>query len=154
MNDSRQTINHLLVKLFNDILDIEAAALQSDAFKELTVTEFHIIEAIADDRPKTMSETALKTGVTMGTLTTSIDKLVVKGAVKRQRDDKDRRVVLLSLTDKGLEAYHHHQVFHQEMTDSIMKELDCEDRDVLIKTLKALQHFFEEKAIQYGGKYA
>lgn len=150
MLESRATINHLLVELFNDILDIEAAALKNTDFAEFTVNEFHIIEAIGLGEAKTMSETALLTGVTIGTLTTSIDRLIRKDAVVRQRDENDRRVVLISLTEKGKDAYQHHHKFHEEMTDSIINSLQPEDDGVLIKTLKALQVFFADKAKEYG----
>ena len=149
MTDSRKLINKILVELFNDILDIEAAALRNSEFGELTVTEFHIIESIGPDGGKTMSEAAFLSGVTIGTLTTSINRLIKKGAVQRKRDDNDRRVVLVSLTDLGRRAYEHHEKFHQEMTDSIMQELQPDQDDVLIQSLLAIQEFFSQKAKEF-----
>ncbi len=152
MSESRRVINKILVELFNDILDIEAAALKNSEFGELTVTEFHIIEAIGLGEGRTMSETAFLTGVTIGTLTTSINRLIRKGAVARMRDEHDRRVVLVSLTDKGKRAYMHHETFHREMTESIINKLQPEDDGVLIRTLVAIQEFFAAKAKEFGTK--
>ena len=151
MSDSRALINKILVELFNDILDVEAAALRNTEFEKLTVTEFHIIEAIGPDEDKTMSETAHLTGVTIGTLTTPINRLIRKGAVTRRRDEQDRRVVKISLTDKGRRAFQHHQAFHEEMTDSIMRMLHPEQNQVLMEALEAIQEFFSQKAKEYGG---
>lgn len=152
MTDSKKVINKILVELFKDILGIEAAALKHSAFGELTVTEFHIIESIGLDGQKTMSETALLAGVTIGTLTTSINRLIRKGAVQRKRDDNDRRVVLVSLTELGRKAYLHHEEFHQEMTDSVIEFLKTEDDAVLIQALVSLQEFFSKKSKEYGRK--
>ncbi|QRN86600.1 MarR family transcriptional regulator [Clostridia bacterium] len=152
MTDSKKVINKILVELFKDILGIEAAALKNSEFGELTVTEFHIIESIGLDGGKTMSETALLAGVTIGTLTTSINRLIRKGAVQRKRDDNDRRVVLVSLTELGRNAYLHHEEFHQEMTNSVIEFLDTEDDGVLIQALSSLQEFFSRKAKEYGRK--
>ena len=44
--ESEDVLNMLLVKLFNDILKIEAAAIKQGEFSDLSVTENHIIEAI------------------------------------------------------------------------------------------------------------
>lgn len=149
MSDSRKVINKILVELFNDILDIEAAALKNSEFGELTVTEFHIIESIGLEGGKTMSEAAFLSGVTIGTLTTSINRLIKKGAVQRKRDDHDRRVVMVSLTERGKAAYSHHEEFHREMTESIIDTLQPEEDGVLIQALVAIQEFFSQKAKEY-----
>ena len=47
--ESEDVLNMLLVKLFNDILKIEAAAIKQGEFSDLSVTENHIIEAIGRD---------------------------------------------------------------------------------------------------------
>ncbi len=39
----------------------------------------------------------------------------------RVRSDADRRVVLVSLTEKGEKAYHHHEKFHEDMIQSLLK---------------------------------
>lgn len=79
MNDTYKSLNSILVKLFNDIMHIEEHALITDEFKNLTVNDMHIIEAVGIDKPKKMSEIARQLGVTMGTLTTGINGLVKKG---------------------------------------------------------------------------
>ena len=42
--DTFEVLNNLLVKLFNDILDVEEKALITDEFKDISVTDMHIIE--------------------------------------------------------------------------------------------------------------
>ena len=44
--DTFATLNSILVKLFNDILNIEEKALITEEFKDISVTDMHIIEAI------------------------------------------------------------------------------------------------------------
>ena len=41
--DTFEVLNNLLVKLFNDILDVEEKALITDEFKDISVTDMHII---------------------------------------------------------------------------------------------------------------
>lgn len=140
--DTFETLNSILVKLFNDILNIEEKALITDAFKDISVTDMHIIEAVGILEPRTMSTISKALGVTMGTLTTGINGLVRKGYVVRNRSNKDRRIVYASLTEKGVAAYHHHLNFHKDMINSIMQDLSEEEAAVLTKTFNRLEIFF------------
>lgn len=83
--DIFESLNSVLVDLFNDILNIEERALITEEFKDISVTDMHIIEAIGIEEPRTMSTISKSLGVTMGTLTVGINGLVKKGYVIRKR---------------------------------------------------------------------
>ena len=91
--DHYQEVNHILVNLFHDIIEVEDKALIIEEFKDISMNDMHIIEAIGMDVPKNMSTIAKDVGVTVGTLTIAINNLVKKGYVVRQRGEQDRRVV-------------------------------------------------------------
>ena len=137
--DIFESLNSVLVDLFNDILNIEERALITEEFKDISVTDMHIIEAVGIEEPRTMS-----LGVTMGTLTVGINGLVKKGYVTRKRGEKDRRIVYASLTDKGIAAYRHHENFHKDMIENITKDLTKEEAEVLTKTFIRLEDFFHQ----------
>lgn len=143
-----EVLNSILVRLFNDILNIEEKALITDEFKDISVTDMHIIEAIGVGEPRTMSMISKTLGVTMGTLTTGINGLVKKGYVVRNRSEKDRRIVYASLTKKGLAAFKHHMQFHKEMIDSVMQDLSEEEAAVLTKTFIRLEAFFDQLTVK------
>ncbi len=140
--DITSTLNDVLVKLFREITTIEEKSLKTGEYKELTVNDMHVIEAIDTNAPKNMSSVARALSVTTGTLTISVNGLVKKGYVDRIRSEEDRRVVLVSLTEKGRKAFAMHQRFHQEMIDSIVKVLSEEEQKVLGKALCNLNQFF------------
>ena len=91
-----KTLNDILVKLFNDLMEIEEKCLISGEFMNISGNDMHIIEAIGLDEPKRMSEVAAKMNVTTGTLTKAIEALEQKGYVNRCRNDRDKRVVRVS----------------------------------------------------------
>ena len=138
----RNTINDVLVNLFNEILKLEEEAIITDEFKDITNNDMHIIEAVGLFGENTMSVVAKKLGITAGSLTTSVNSLVNKKYVTRQRSDEDRRVVFLKLTDKGKRAYEHHREYHSQMTEAVISRLDEEEVPVLIKSLTGLSEFF------------
>ena len=53
--DIFESLNSVLVDLFNDILNIEERALITEEFKDISVTDMHIIEAVGIEEPRTMS---------------------------------------------------------------------------------------------------
>ena len=145
MKESELVLNNILVKLFNNILRIEEFALKSSPFNDLSITEMHTIEAIGIEKARTMSEVALDLKITVGTLTTAINKLIKKGYVNRRRIEEDRRVVMIELTEKGILAYKVHEKFHEEMIDHVLEELGVSEEEVLISSLDKLDKFFQKK---------
>ena len=136
------TLNDVLVNLFRDINSIEEKAITSQEYKDLTNNDMHVISAIGVGTTKNMSSIAKELSVTVGTLTISMNSLVKKGYVLRERGKEDRRVVYISLTERGRAAYVHHARFHKAMIDSISDELTSEEMELLIKTLTKLNKWF------------
>ena len=136
------TINDILINLFNEILKLEEEAIITDEFKDITNNDMHIIEAVGLSGENTMSVVAKKLGITAGSLTTSVNSLVNKKYVIRQRSEEDRRVVFLKLTEKGKRAYEHHREYHRQMTEAVISRLDEAEVPILIKTLTGLSEFF------------
>ncbi len=138
----RETINDILVNLFNEIWKLEEDAIITEEFKDITNNDMHIIEAVGLSGENTMSMVAKKMGITAGSLTTAVNGLVNKKYVTRQRSEQDRRVIFLRLTEKGVRAYEHHQEYHRRMTDAVIGTLKEDEIPILVKTLKGLSEFF------------
>lgn len=145
MDNSKLVLNELLVDLFNNILRIEEKALHDGETKDLSVTEMHTLEAIGTSGERSMSEVARKLNITVGTLTIAINKLIGKGYVVRRRIEEDKRVVLVGLTEKGLNANKVHEKFHDEMVKATIAQLSEQEEEILIGSLSKLSEFFKEK---------
>lgn len=89
-----------------------------------------------------MSSIAKELSVTVGTLTISMNSLVKKGYVTRCRSTQDRRVVHISLSEKGVKAYYHHKHFHEQMIQGVVEVLTEEELQALIKALTKLNSWF------------
>lgn len=145
MGNTEILLNKLLVQLFNDILHIEEKSLKQTDYKDVSMTEIHTIEAIGLEGGRTMGEVAYDLRITVGTLTTAINKLIKKGYVERKRIEEDRRVVLVSLTDAGKDVYKKHYVFHEEMVKSMTGLFTSQEKEVITVALEKLNVFFEDK---------
>ena len=147
MERNNKVLNELLVQLFNDILQIEENTLKSGNLSDLSVTELHTIVAIGMYQERTMSEVAQDLRITVGTLTTAINKLIKKGYVERKRIEEDRRVVLVHLTKRGKLAYRLHEKFHNDMISDTINGVSEKEEKVLISSLERLNIFFKGKMI-------
>ena len=132
-----ETLNELLVTLFRDVMDIEQKVIITPEFKDITNNDMHVIEAIGIGEPKNMSS--------MGTLTIAMNSLVKKGYVERSRGLEDRRVVYISLSERGRKAYGHHARFHREMIESLTSDLSEDEMQTLVKALMKLNQWFRSK---------
>ena len=138
MEKRAERLNSLLVQLFNDILHIEEKVLKSSEIKDLSITEIHTIDAIGTQGNRTMGEIAHDLRITVGTLTSAINRL-------RSRTEEDRRVVLVSLTEKGKHAYKIHADFHKEMVQATLNSYNDEEQEVLCDVIEKINIFFEDK---------
>ena len=141
-SSTNRELNELLVKLFNNVMDIEEKAVITEEFKDLTNNDMHVIEAVGTGDGRNMSSIARKLNITVGSLTTAMNSLVNKKYVVRRRSEEDRRVVFVKLTPKGIRAYKHHEDYHRQMTQAVVDKLDEKEMPVLLKTLDALSEFF------------
>jgi len=135
-------LNTLLVYLFNNTLNFERRYVSDSDYKDISVNDMHILEAIGINASKSMSAVAKKVGVTVGTLTIAVNNLVKKGYVTRIRSSRDKRVVLISLSPKGIRAYHHHEKFHLMMVEAMREGLNDEECAILIRALKQMDEYF------------
>ncbi len=99
--DAYRAINEILVHLFNEIWELEEKAVITDEYKDITNNDMHIIEAVGLGKGNNMTAIAKKLKITVGSLTTSMNSLVNKKYVVRERSAEDRRVVNIRLTKKG-----------------------------------------------------
>ncbi len=63
--------------------------------------EFTVLRVLEDDKTLRVSDVARRLNSTNSYVTLTSEKLVNKGYLIRERNDKDRRTVYLTLTDEG-----------------------------------------------------
>lgn len=140
MELSIKSINDLFIDVINGLVFIEEASLKNGALKAYTVSEIHTVDAIGLFNRPTMSNTAKKLNVTVGTLTTGINNLVKKGIVNRYKDDKDRRIVLIGLSKKGRVLFRVHEKFHKDLFKEIISDLTKEELELFYRMLSKINN--------------
>lgn len=144
MNETKKVINELLVEVFHHILSIEGQMLR-DRGVDLSMNEVHVLEAITKTKEPTMTNIAGRLRITVGTLTTAINRLVQKGYVDRKRDKDDKRKVYVFLTQKAYRIMKTHEEFHEEMINAVIQDMNLEEDQILLRSLTNISKYFKEK---------
>ena len=142
MNEETKVIDDILARLFITTLKIEEKAIAMKSERGLTISEVHVLKEIGIGNTKTMTQVANGLHISVGALTTAINKLVEKGYVSRERDKADKRIVNIRLTDAGRIAFTAHERFHIRMVDAAVSTLTDEEKTLLTKSLVKLDEYF------------
>ena len=137
-------INDYLVDIFNRVQVIEETSLRKSQFSDVSLKEMHTIEIIGKNTNVTPSDIARELMLTLGTVTTSLNKLEAKGYIERKRSKLDHRVVHLTLTKKGKLLDRLHRKFHKNMVIHIAEDMNEQEFEALAQVLKNLHKFLEE----------
>jgi DNA-binding MarR family transcriptional regulator len=133
--EKHEALTAELLQFYNNFASWEQSVIRAS---DLTVSEAHAIEVLGHDGQMNMKLLAQKLGVTTGTVTVTVDRLERKGYGQRDAMQEDRRVHLISLTEKGQLAYQEHHKYHQALTSQILATLTEEEAAQLSALVRKL----------------
>ena len=147
MDSRMEELNTLFVDTYDAITKVEEKSLKQVGRGELSIAEFHTLECIGGEgQSRTVGEIAEALGVTVPTVTVCVNKLVKKGYVTKTRSEKDARIAIIQLTPVGCKMNRLHRFFHEQMILAVSQEFDEEEMDCLLRCIRKLNAFFEERA--------
>jgi DNA-binding MarR family transcriptional regulator len=111
--------------------DLDLSAM-GDLSMSLTVQEFRSLEFLASARPRKTKELAEYLGLAVNTVTDVVDALERKGLARRHRDDADRRVVRVELTEAGRDAAETVARGHLDIYRTYLSALTAQEQETLL----------------------
>ena len=151
MEGFAEKLNELLVHAFQSVLKIEEQMLHRMGTPRLSISEAHLLEAVGrgGDSGRLISELAKELSVATSSVTIAVKKLEGKGMLRRAKGEKDGRTVWITLTEDGSRANRRHAHFHELMVRSIAKDMNEEERAVLLRAMQSLNVHFERRLIHH-----
>jgi DNA-binding MarR family transcriptional regulator len=113
-------------------------------FKNLSKNQPVVIKIIGMEGEIMPSTIGRYTGMDKSSLTRMVDDLEKKGLVFRKTDPEDRRKVLVSLTEKGLECYN----YSNQVVDELLKLVDEKDIEAYVLSLETMVRILRKAANQ------
>jgi NAD(P)H-dependent flavin oxidoreductase YrpB (nitropropane dioxygenase family)/DNA-binding MarR family transcriptional regulator len=148
MKSQVDKLSKLLSRLFHTIPPVLDDVARRASSGNISGSEMHVLTEIGLGKIKTMTQVAVGLRISVGALTTAIDKLVKKGYVRRSRVDEDRRIVKVALTDEGAELVRAHIAFREDMIETAFKSLSAEQRELLLLSLSDMDEYFRMQSVR------
>jgi len=105
---------------------------------QLTAAQFVVLCAVRDCGACSLSHIVKKTAIDQATIRGVIDRLKVRQLVVVRHDEKDRRKVLVSLTDEGAELVETMQPFALDITEKTFEGFNPAERMALLYLLNKM----------------
>ncbi|MEY9836257.1 MarR family winged helix-turn-helix transcriptional regulator [Streptacidiphilus sp. EB103A] len=117
--------------------EILARAAPGLATLDLTGRQYHALAVLADDKPGSQLELAAALGVLPAIVVALVDELYERGLLDRQRDPKDRRRHVITLTDNGQRTLRQADALAAKVEAEVFSQIDEAARTQLRHTLSA-----------------
>ncbi|WP_246943760.1 MarR family winged helix-turn-helix transcriptional regulator [Bacillus pinisoli] len=105
---------------------------------DLTTEQHYTLKYVQAVDGCTSTELAEEFGVKKSAITGTINRLVERGLIDRKRDEGDRRVIYLSLTEKGHSVFNKTQQKVQNIVETIITKFEQAEIDEFMRTYEKL----------------
>jgi DNA-binding MarR family transcriptional regulator len=105
---------------------------------ELSAHQASILDHLDEVDPMSMTALAGHMGVTLATMSLAIDRLETRDYVRRARDPRDQRRVLVRVTPAGVRVREAKSVLDPLRVESVLAQLSPADRRAALRGLQLL----------------
>jgi DNA-binding MarR family transcriptional regulator len=135
-------------------MDVISSYFQSlmtaSSSEELSLQELKVIDFIGQRESPIMREVSEYMQVAVSTMTGIIDKLENKGLVKRERNNEDRRIIQVVLTNKGRKLVESYVENYMELSRRMLLALNDSEQaqylDLTRKIAECAGHYIASSA--------
>jgi DNA-binding MarR family transcriptional regulator len=141
MKSNTEQLNHALIEFYEKLSAWELDTIKG---KGLSLPLVHAVEILGAFGAMPMKMLANKIGITMGTLTVQVDKMVSENLVKRVPHETDRRSIMVKLTKQGEQLFAEHDKQHLQLTQRLTNSFSEDELQLFRVFLNRLNANFIE----------
>ena len=112
--------------------------------EEVTGDQFFVLQILTNEENVTSSQLAKLFNVKPSAITAMIDRMYKNDLVLRNRDEKDRRVVYIELSEKGKEIKRRAEKKRMEIMQKYYGQLEEDELVALIETIEKLTRIIQD----------
>ncbi len=131
----------LFWKASHEVLRYDRGRIRRAGFKSLS--DFAVLEFLLHKGPQPVNVIGERIMLTSGSITTAVQRLEKQGLVRRERGEKDARVVFVHLTDTGRELIEQTFSKHAVELDHLFEVFDEAERANFSNLIRKLGRYAE-----------
>lgn len=116
----------LLWRTSHAVIRFDETGIRASGFSSLS--DYAVLEVLLHRGALPVNAIGEKVLLTSGSMTTAVHRLEKKGLVKRERSERDGRVVLVHLTEAGRERIETAFALHARNLDELFEKFSQEER--------------------------
>ncbi|WP_261904921.1 MarR family winged helix-turn-helix transcriptional regulator [Vibrio fortis] len=132
-------LSQLITEFYDKMSSWEQSVVKETGY---SLAQVHTIEVLGVHGALRMKELSEKLGITTGTLTVQIEKLVKAELVKRCEHPTDRRAIVVDLTEAGQEIHTQHNQLHLDLVNDLTSGMSSEETQILTACLEKMNRKF------------
>lgn len=110
----------------------------------LSVTHFQVLAVLDGVGPLSMSRLADHMGVSLPNATGIISRMEERGVIERSHDDRDRRRVMVRLTDAGRDIARELSDLHRRQLTALIQAMTPEGQQNLLRAIRDVRATVEQ----------
>lgn len=134
-----EKLNQMLTEFYDKMSSWEQSVVKETGY---SLAQVHTIEVLGSHGALRMKELAEKLGITTGTLTVQIEKLVKVNLIERCPHPEDRRSIVVKLTPEGGSIYRHHNQLHLDLVRDLTRHIDPDQQSIFLTCLERMNREF------------
>ncbi|HAS6218346.1 TPA: MarR family transcriptional regulator [Vibrio vulnificus] len=134
-----EKLNRTLTEFYDKMSSWEQSVVKETGY---SLAQIHTIEVLGCHGALRMKELAEKLGITTGTLTVQIEKLVKAELIERCALPEDRRAIVVKLTEAGQVIHRQHNQLHLDLVRELTRHIDEEQQALLLSCLEKMNQEF------------
>ncbi|MGB9979965.1 MarR family winged helix-turn-helix transcriptional regulator [Methanobacterium sp.] len=146
---NHETIFKLMVqflKITKKFNELEKKSIDVGIGEKLYPSEFHVIVAVGSGYENTVTGLSKRLEITKGAVSQVVNKLNEKGFLNKERNKDYGKEIILSLTEKGQNAFKVQDDFHKKMEDEFISHLETvtpEQMNSFIQILDKIEDYVD-----------
>lgn len=128
-----------IIKIFPRLMRAVSKESSDELIRgEITIPQMILLQILLEKNMCTMSNIAKDMGITTSAVTGLTDRLIRSKLITRTRGIKDRRIVIVSLTEKGKDLIKRIFNQRQQMMRRVLSVLTPKEREIYLSLIKKI----------------
>ncbi|MFO8010541.1 MAG: MarR family transcriptional regulator [Dehalococcoidia bacterium] len=132
-------------RLINKIARMSQTPSEFGTGESLPLANIQVIHTVGNYPDITVTELSQQLGLTKGTVSPVVNRLVERGYLEKTRSKRDGRRVKLNLTDRGKTAAEGYEEYAREYVSQYAREISFGEWVIVNEILAKLEAFIDNK---------